>query len=274
AGTLSAGTLSAGTLSAGTLSAGTLSAVTLSGMLLLAIITQSESASAAEDAVKSEQQAKPSAQGDFVPLFNGTDIDDWIKRGGNATYHVKGNSIVGTSVLNTENTFLCTPRNYSDFVLRLQLKVDDGLNSGIQIRSEVNDELKEIEVRNSKDKLVQKKIPAGRVFGYQVEIDPSDRAYSGGIYDEARRGWLNDLSGDENKAAREAFKRGEWNKYRIRAVGGRIKTWVNGVPAADLEDDMTAAGFIALQVHGIGGKQELAGTQVRWRNLMIKEIKK
>lgn len=245
----------------------------LVGMILVGM-TSGEFAHAKDDVVKSEQQAKPSAQGDFVPLFNGTDIDDWVKRGGNATYHVKGNTIVGTSVLNTENTFLCTPRNYSDFVLRLQLKVDDGLNSGIQIRSEVNDEPKEIEVKNSKGKLVQKKIPAGRVFGYQVEIDPSDRAYSGGIYDEARRGWLNDLSGDENKAAREAFKRGEWNKYRIRAVGGRIKTWVNGVPAADLADDMTAAGFIALQVHGIGGKQELEGTQVRWRKLMIKEIKK
>lgn len=207
-----------------------------------------------------------------MSLFNGENLDGWIKRGGDAKYHIEGNTIVGTSVINTPNTFLCTPRNYSDFVMTVELKVDDGLNSGIQIRSEAFDEPKEVEVKNAEGKMVTKKIPAGRVHGYQVEIDPSDRAYSGGIYDEARRGWLNDLSGDENKAAREAFKRGEWNKYRIRAVGKKIKTWVNGVPAADLTDDMTAEGFIGLQVHGIGGKKELIGKQVRWRNIMIKEV--
>ena len=246
--------------------------LTLLSALLIGV-TQGNLAHTTEVAAKSEKKAKRGAKGDFVRLFNGKDIDGWIKRGGKATYHVEGNTIVGTSVLNTENTFLCTPRNYADFVLRLELKVDDGLNSGIQIRSEVNDTPKTIEVKNSKGKLVNKEIPAGRVYGYQVEIDPSERAYSGGIYDEARRGWLNDLSGDENKAAREAFKRGEWNKYRIRAVGGHIRTWVNGVPAANLKDDMTAEGFIALQVHGIGGKKELEGTQVRWRKLMIREIK-
>lgn len=208
----------------------------------------------------------------FVSLFDGESLEGWIKRGGKAEYHIEGDAIVGTSVINTPNTFLCTPRNYSNFVMTVELKVDDGLNSGIQIRSEVYDEPKEIEVTNAKGKTIKKKIAAGRVHGYQVEIDPSDRAYSGGIYDEARRGWLNDLSGDENKAAREAFKRGEWNRYRIRAVGKSIKTWVNGVPAADMKDGMTAEGFIGLQVHGIGGKEELIGKQVRWRKLMIKEV--
>src|SRR5690606_26944541 len=102
---------------------------------------------------------------------------------------------------------------------------------------------------------------------YQVEIDPSARAWSGGIYDEGRRGWLNNLEGDKNRPAREAFKQNEWNHYRIEAVGDSIKTWINGVPAADLRDDMTPSGFIALQVHGIGKDQSKVGKQIRWRNI-------
>jgi len=214
----------------------------------------------------------PGSQEGFVSLFNGKNLDNWIQRGGKATYKIEGDTIVGTSTLKTPNTFLCTQREYADFVLELELKVDDGLNSGIQIRSHCNDHAVRVEIKNAKGEVVTKEIPAGRVHGYQVEIDPSDRAYSGGIYDEARRGWLNDLSGDENKAAREAFKRGAWNKYRIVASGNSIKTWVNGVPAANLIDDMDAAGLIALQVHGIGDREKLAGTQVRWRNIHIKEI--
>lgn len=241
--------------------------VTFSFVLLL--LPQAASLQAKAGSAKKPGSGKKDG---FVSLFNGKDIDGWVKRGGDAKYHIEGDAIVGTSVINTPNTFLCTPRNYADFEMTVELKVDDGLNSGIQIRSEVFDETKELEIKNSNGKTSKKKVPAGRVHGYQVEIDPSDRAYSGGIYDEARRGWLNDLSGDENKAAREAFKRGEWNTYRIRAVGDSIKTWVNGVPAADLKDDMTAEGFIGLQVHGIGGKKELIGKQVRWRNISIKEL--
>ena len=221
----------------------------------------------------SDKKVGSATKDGFVSLFDGKTIDGWVRRGGKAKYHIEGNAIVGTSIADTPNTFLCTPRDYSDFILKVELKVDDGLNSGIQIRSHVHDTLTRVEVKNSKGELVEKKIPKGRVYGYQVEIDPSDRAYSGGIYDEARRGWLNDLSGDENKAAREAFKRGEWNKYRIEAIGGSIKTWVNGVQAANLTDDMDAAGFIALQVHSVHSP-ELVGKQVRWRNIHIKEVKK
>ena len=210
-------------------------------------------------------QAGSSPKPGFVSLFNGKNLDNWVRRGGVAEYHIEGNAIVGTSKPNTPNTFLCTKREYADFILEVELKVDDGLNSGIQIRSHV---------KGVPAKSKEKKAFTGRVFGYQVEIDPSDRAYSGGIYDEARRGWLNDLSGDENKAAREAFKRGEWNTYRIEAIGNSLKTWVNGVPAANLTDDADASGFIALQVHGIGGDQDKIGKQVRWRNLHLQEVKK
>ncbi len=220
----------------------------------------------------SNTKQSSATKAEFVSLFNGNNLDNWVKRGGKATYKIEGNTIVGTSTLKTPNTFLCTKREYANFILEVELKVDDGLNSGIQIRSHCNDHAVKVIVQDQEGKNITKEIPAGRVHGYQVEIDPSPRAYSGGIYDESRRGWLNDLSGDENKAAREAFKNGEWNKYRIEAIGNSIKTWVNGVPAANLTDDMDAAGLIALQVHGIGDHQELAGTQVRWRNIMLKEV--
>jgi len=208
----------------------------------------------------------------FVSLFNGQNLDNWVRRGGVATYKIEGDTIVGTSTLNTPNSFLCTKREYADFILEVELKVDDGLNSGIQIRSLCNEHAVSVEVKNETGEVVTKTIPAGRVHGYQVEIDPSDRAFSGGIYDEARRGWLQKPSGEENQATRKAFKRGEWNQYRIEAIGSSIKTWINGVPVSDLTDDMDSAGLIALQVHGIGKHKELAGTQVRWRKLMIKEI--
>lgn len=208
----------------------------------------------------------------FVPLFDGKSLDEWVQRGGEAKYHVADGEVVGTSVARTPNTFLCTPREYGDFELTLEVKVDSPLNSGIQIRSECFDEPKKLSAQKPDGSTWQGTVPAGRVHGYQVEIDPSARAWSGGIYDEARRGWLNDLTGEKNEAARKAFKPDEWNTYRIRCQGDHIQTWVNGVPAADLHDSQTASGFIALQVHSVGNDQALVGKQVRWRKLMIREL--
>src|SRR5262249_30788074 len=151
-----------------------------------------------------------------------------------------------------------------DFILELEFKVQEGLNSGVQIRSQCFDEAKTVELGGKKIN-----IPAGRVHGYQVEIDPSDRAWTGGIYDEGRRGWLNDLK--DNEAARKAFKAGEWNKLRVECKGESIKTWLNGIAAADLKDGVTPSGFIALQVHGVGKKEE--PLEVRFRGLRLKELK-
>ncbi len=203
------------------------------------------------------------AENQFKPLFDGHSLDGWKQRGGAAKYRAEAGEIIGTSVPNTGNSFLCTERDYGDFVLELEFKVDPRLNSGVQIRSQCFDEPKQIESEGK-----QIKIPAGRVHGYQVEIDPLERAWSGGIYDEGRRGWLNDLT--KNDAARKAFKSGEWNKFRIECRGDSIKTWLNGVPAADLKDGMTLKGFIALQVHGVGDNQD--PREVRWRNIRIQEI--
>jgi hypothetical protein len=194
---------------------------------------------------------KPIADKDgFVKLFDGKNLKGWVQRGGKAKYEVKDGCIVGTSVPNTPNSFLCTEKDYRNFILEVDFKVDQGLNSGVQIRS------------NS-----LKSYKNGRVHGYQVEIDPSSRAYTGGIYDEARRGWLFDLK--NNERARKAFKQNEWNHFRIIADGDSIKTWLNGVPAADLKDNMTPKGFIGLQVHGTKSTKPL---HVWWKNIKIKEL--
>lgn len=217
-----------------------------------------------------------SAEDGFVPLFDGSTLDGWVQRGGVAEYAVTADAdgmpgIVGTSVLNTPNSFLCTERDYADFVLELEVKVDPSLNSGVQFRSQCYDTRTEVDVTTSSGIVLKKTFPANRVHGYQAEIDPSDRSWSAGVYDEGRRGWLFNLDGDEHAEARAAFDRDGWNHYRIEAIGPRIKTFVNGVKAADFEDDLTASGFIALQVHGIG-KKEQEGKTIVWRNIRVKEI--
>lgn len=190
-----------------------------------------------------------SEDADWRVLFNGTDLENWGTLNGTAEYKIEDGVIIGVSQLKTPNTFLATKENFSDFILELDVWVDPMLNSGIQIRS------------NSIPEYLN-----GRVHGYQVEIDPSERAYSGGIYDEARRGWLYPLS--LNTAAQVAFKNGDWNTYRIEAIGTSITTWVNGICTAKLNDNLTPAGFIGLQVHGINDEAQ-AGKVIKWKNVRI-----
>jgi hypothetical protein len=192
---------------------------------------------------------KPKDDTPWAPLFDGENLEGWTVKGGTAEYSVENGAVVGTTKHNTPNTFLTTDALYGDFILELDYLVDSTMNSGIQIRSNSIPEYQN-----------------GRVHGYQIEIDPSDRAWSAGIYDEGRRGWLNPLT--ENEAAQKAFKQNEWNHYRIEAIGDTLKTWINGVPAAHLVDDATATGFIALQVHSIGENQK-AGTEIQWKNIRI-----
>jgi hypothetical protein len=212
-----------------------------------------------------------------VDLFNGKDLNGWTQRGGKATYTIEGNEIVGTSVTNTPNTFLCTDKTYGDFILEYEFKVDPRLNSGVQIRSLAYGQATEF-VWDGKPI----KIPAQRVHGYQIEIDPDvnrKRMWSGGIYDESRRGWLFPRGGEQSAEAKKfseqgqrIFKPNDWNKIRVEARGDSIKTWLNGTPCADLKDSVTARGFIALQVHGIAQDTAKNGTQVRWRNLKLTDL--
>jgi hypothetical protein len=209
----------------------------------------------------------------FVPLFDGKTLNSWIQRGGKAKYDVVDGMIVSTTVPKTGNSFLCTEKEYGDFILELDFKVDPELNSGVQFRSECFDKPNTFRIGEK-----EIKISAGRVHGYQCEIDmdaEKARWWTAGIYDEARRGWLYPGASNEEKKAftakiEKARKQNEWNHLRIEAVGEQIKTWLNGVPAADLKDSMTPKGFIALQVHGVGDRQE--PLHVSWKNIRIKEI--
>lgn len=188
---------------------------------------------------------------DWTNLFNGKNLKGWKVLNGTAEFKVEDGVVIGISKMNTPNTFLATEVDYADFILEYEAKIAPELNAGVQIRS--------LSLLDYND---------GRVHGYQVELDPSKRAWTGGIYDEARRGWLYNL--ECNPKAKEAFKQNDWNKFRIEAIGNNIRVWVNGVPSADLIDDMTASGFIALQVHSIGNDEDKEGKTILYRNIRIK----
>jgi hypothetical protein len=190
-----------------------------------------------------------SAEEGFALLFDGKSTAGWVQRGGKAVYAVEEGALVGRTVLGEKNSFLCPPRDYADLVLEFEVLVDPKLNSGVQVRSASRPDY-----RN------------GVVHGYQVEIDASERGFSGGIYEEQRRGWL--TSTNDAPAARKAFRVGEWNHYRVEANGDRLRTWVNGREVADLTDGVTRSGFIGFQVH----EAKQAGLAVKWRNIRIREL--
>ncbi len=190
------------------------------------------------------------ADGGWISLFNGKDLEGWEQLNGKAKYEAKDGVIVGTSVPNSPNSFLCTKKNYADFELEFEVKVDKELNSGVQIRSES-----------------KKEYQNGRVHGYQVEIAVG--GYSGGIYDEARRAKFLNAQGVTDEI-RKLLKENQWNKYRVLCQGDHIQAWVNEVKVTDLKDDMTKTGFIGLQVHAVG--QRTDPLKVEWRNLRLREL--
>ncbi|MFC5623918.1 3-keto-disaccharide hydrolase [Algoriphagus winogradskyi] len=188
----------------------------------------------------------------WTELFNGKDLSGWKTVAGTATFEVVDGTIVGSAVADSPNTFLITEETYGDYILELDLKIEHlSSNSGVMTRGQFDPA-----ARDGK----------GLVYGYQIEADPSERAWSGGLYDEARRGWLYPL--DLNPEAKTAFKMGEFNHYRIEAIGDEIKTWVNGQPVAYVVDDMDKSGFIGLQVHSIRNPED-AGRKTTFKNVKI-----
>lgn len=184
-------------------------------------------------------------------LFDGKSLQGWKTLGGKAMFTAENGEIVGTTVENTPNSFLASTQEYGDFILELEIKVDDTVNnSGIQTRSHFDPSANNGE---------------GKVFGRQVEIDPSSRKWSGGIYDEARRGWLYPLS--LHPAAQDLFRLNEYNRVRIECIGNETKTWINGKPAAYVADTLDPKGFIALQVHSVSKGH--GGKKVRFKNIRI-----
>jgi hypothetical protein len=186
-------------------------------------------------------------------LFNGEDLTGWKLLNGAHIFEAKDGVIVGTTVPGEPNGFLVTEEAFGDFILEFEVRADVLMNnSGVQFRSLSFDEYQD-----------------GRVHGYQAEIDTKPQKWSGSIYDEARRGWL--VTTDINPESKRAFVNNQWNRYRIEAIGTTNRVWVNGIPTANLEDNLTTRGFIGLQLHANRPEIDPEGaSQIRWRNLRIK----
>ena len=208
-------------------------------------------------------------EGGWVSLFDGKTLKGWSVHSGFAKYTPEDGVLVGTAVKGSPNTFLCTDKEYGDYILEFEVKCDPNLNSGVQFRSHIAREEMAFVFRDEKGQARTTTIPADRVYGYQVEIATANSHSSGGIYDEARRGFfIADIR--ESAAAGAAFKDSEWNTYRVECRGNSMRTWVNGVPCANLKDSLDAKGIIGLQVHGLG--KDFKPYQVRWRNIRIKAL--
>lgn len=196
----------------------------------------------------SAANTQPTAQWQY--LFNGKNLTSWKLLNGHAKFEAKDGMIIGTTVLGEPNSFLVTEKEFGNFILEFEFMLnDEDMNSGVQFRSESNTNYMN-----------------GRVHGYQYEIDPSKRSWTGGIYDEARRDWIYPLA--YNPSALPLFKLNKWNKGRIECIDNSIRTFVNGKPAANLVDNLTTKGFIALQVHQVY-KPENVGKKVYFKNIRI-----
>ncbi|HLY72423.1 MAG TPA: DUF1080 domain-containing protein [Puia sp.] len=196
---------------------------------------------------------KVSAQNGWVNLFDGKTLNGWKKLAGTADFKVEKGNIVGTTAVNSGNTFLVTEKEYGDFILEMDVKIADTTsNSGVQLRSHYDES-----GHNGK----------GLVYGYQFEIDPSSRRWSGGVYDEGRRDWLYPAS--LNAKSQSAFKAGKYNHLKVECVGNEIKTWINNTAVAYVVDTVDARGFIGLQLHAVS-KPEYAGEKVYFKNIRIK----
>jgi len=205
-------------------------------------------------------------EGKWIALFDGQTLNGWSVHSGFAKYKVVDGIIVGIAVKGSPNTFLCTDKEFGDFILEFEVLLDPELNSGVQFRSQIASEEIIYWFRDNDGVPHRQVIPPDRVYGYQVEIATEESGSSGGVYDEARRAFMpwRPESGSE---ASKAFKDGQWNKYRVECKGNSIKTWVNEVLCADFKDSMTARGIIGLQVHDVG--DDPTPYEVRWRNIRI-----
>ncbi len=163
-------------------------------------------------------------------------------RVGTASYKIADGTLRGWGQ-EPRNSFFAGP-TLADFELELEFKPEPGSNSGIQVRSMVTE-----------DGLA--------VRGYQVEIDTTDRAWTGGLYDELRRGWLEPL--DDDPVARSALMPDRWNHMRIIMEGPHVRTWVNGIPCVDAYDATDLEGILAFQVHG-------GSCDMQWRNVALTHL--
>ena len=219
-----------------------------SGWLLLAVglLTSSLCLTAAE----SNTAAAP-----WVSLFNGRDFTGWkiVALTNPAPAVVEDGVMVLRQRSNTvEHTFVASEREYDDFILELDLKDDPSFNSGILLRC----------VDADADAKV-------RLNGYQVKIDDTPRAWTGGVFEDFGDSWkwLHDLA--DNDAGRAAFKLEEWAHFRIECSGATIKVWVNGVPTCHLVDEKFRKGVIAFKIHSSSNNANAGQNAIRLKNIRI-----
>lgn len=232
--------------------------------LLLACTGTKESKETAQSAASPTEEKEQ-----WKDLFNGKDLTGWEVLGGDANFSVEDGMIVGLTEKGLPNCFLATKETYADFILEANFKIDSFINSGIQIRSNTYKRDTTTAYLNGRLEEGTRDWEAGRVYGYQIEIDPSARAWTGGFYEEGGRGWLTPLK--DNPSAQQAFKMNDWNHFKIEADGNSFKTWINGVEAVSTTDDSHSTGFIALQLHG-ANREEQMGQKVYYKNIRIKEL--
>jgi hypothetical protein len=224
-------------------------------------------------------QNQSSQKDGWKDLFDGKTLNGWKVLNqdfrhpeSQPDFYVENKMIVcNTTLNNSGGGYLITEKSYSNFILEFDVKIDTSLNSGLQCRSRMW-EKDTSTVYVAGDAALTKretKWPAGYVWGYQIEVDPSSRAWSGGLYEPGNRGWIVPVT--TNEPARKAFKPIGWNHFKILMNGNKIQTWVNGVPVVDTTDDMSSSGFIGIQYHG-AGREWQKNTKSMWKNIRIKEL--
>ncbi|MCM2369311.1 3-keto-disaccharide hydrolase [Aporhodopirellula aestuarii] len=195
------------------------------------------------DTTNEAAQPKPVTNGQRRPLFDGKSLTGWTNPYEWGKVEVVDGEIHLTS---DREFFLVTEQEFYDYEFEGELKLPEGKsNSGFMARGQV--------------------LP-NRVYGYQAEADPTERRWSGGLYDESRRQWLNPLW--KQSEAQAAFDRNRWNRFRIRCVGNHLQFFVNDVPTTDYFDTADLSGRIGLQHHGEKGQT------YRFRNLIVRELGK
>jgi len=182
-----------------------------------------------------------SATAQKTSLFNGFDLEGWNIHG-TEKWYVEAGVLICESGPKEEYGYLSTDKFYDDFILTLEFKQEANGNSGVFFRSTLD---------------------GTKISGWQVEVAPPNHD-TGGIYESYGRGWL--IKPDAKKD--KALKMGEWNKMKIRMVGEKVTTWLNGKKMVYLSDEKIGAGkgAIALQIHDGGG------IKVMWRNINIKTL--
>lgn len=221
-------------------------------------------------------QNKIAKEDGWQDLFDGKTLNgwkvlnqDWENPDSKPDFYIEDNMIICNTTLNTGGGYLVTEKSYDNYILELDVKIDTSLNSGIQCRSQVWEKDTVTTFLTGRGAVVQLNWRAGYVWGYQIEVDPTSRAWSGGLYEPGNRGWLVTLA--DNETAGKAFKPMDWNHFKIVMDGNKIKSWVNDILIVDIIDDMSVSGFIGLQFHGASSELQ-KNKKSMWKNIKIKEL--